>query len=360
MTLLAFISYYVFAGAYSETPEAALQFKGLLLLAVLAGVVLVGTFERVDDVRFLLRICTVATSAFVFIIAGTLIANPSKFFLFDRLQVLGLNANRIGLEAAAAFLMSFAVALHDRSFHWRVFAGVSCALSVAVILATGSRGAVGMSLVGFLVIGAPVLRRPVLLAFVLGCTAIILNLVLDAINPDAAKRLGEVNFDTREGVWSQAMAAWQESPIVGIGWIGRYTPGGRMSGVNLHSIFWQTLAEIGILGFFALCICIFIIIVAAARMYRATLWVPAADRAPVYVALAFVLSTLLHGVVESATLQGATANCFVLALGVGLLDRLPRIYEASWAASAEAASSEIGENAADDYAASQSDPAHGL
>lgn len=328
IVLLTFITYYVMAGAYSDTPEAALQFKGLLLFAVLAGVVLVGTFNSLTDVQFFLRMSAIGTGVFVYIIAGTLIANPSKFFLFDRLQVLGINANRIGLEVAAGFLMNFAVVMHDRSFRWRVYAGLTTALSLAAILATGSRGAVGMILVGSLIIAAPALRRPLLLGTVLVCGGLILNFVLDAINPDAAKRLGEVNFETREGVWAQALAAWQESPIIGAGWLGRYTPGGRMSGVNLHSIFWQSLAEIGMLGFIALCLCIVLIVIMSLKMFKDTLWVPKRERAYVYIGLAFVFCTLLHGVVESATLQGATANGFILALGVGLVDRLPSLYAA--------------------------------
>lgn len=326
ITLLVFISYYVFAGAYSDTPEAALQFKALLLFAVLAGIVLIGTFNSLRDIEFFLRMGAVGTGVFVYIIAATLIASPSKFFLFDRLQVLGINANRIGLEVAAAFLMNLAVVMHDRSFRWRVYAGITTALSLGAVLATGSRGAVGMILVGFLIIAAPALRRPFLLGFVLLCGGLILNFVLDSINPDAAKRLGEINFDTREGVWAQAFAAWQESPIVGVGWLGRYTPGGRMSGVNLHSIFWQSLAEIGMLGFIALCLTIALIVFMSLRMFNSTTWVPKRERSYVYIGLAFVFCTLLHGVVESATLQGATANGFILALGIGLVDRLPSLY----------------------------------
>src|SRR5690606_38410074 len=94
----------------------------------------------------------------------------------------------------------------------------------------------------------PLLKRPLLLAVVLAVAAGSLYAIAELVHVESAERLTDLSLDTRDAPWHDAMVYFRDAPVFGQGWV--FQTETRLSGSteNLHSIYFQVLAETGIFG----------------------------------------------------------------------------------------------------------------
>lgn len=324
IAFMTFVTVYALAALWSQYPLWGLAYKGLFALTVLSGILLACNTRSLNDLKWGLRVLLFGGLVFAFFILLEFVRNPAAVGHVGRLMAFGINPNRIGQTVAPLVIISVFLVLYSDSKPWRLVGYAMGALFSAVIVYTGSRGAAGMALIGSFILLIPLARRPVLLttiAIFIGSTVFIGMGILET---DAAERLGQVDFDTRQGVWADGMAMVRESPVWGQGWV--YNPLTDEAAMtrNLHSIYLQVLAETGAMGLLLLGVVIVFVLFFALSTYRSTLYATASHQYS-YFAVAMMGSVFAHGVIESGAFVGTTANALLLGLSLGLIDRLPQL-----------------------------------
>jgi O-antigen ligase len=319
--LLGFAIFYVAASQWSDRPTQALLYKGLFTMTLSAGIFL-GHAPRTtaELLRGLRCLGLVAGIAGVAVFAQFATA-PASSLQGGRLAVWGLNANTVAMTAAGLAILCGYLAFHETSKRWRAAALAVLGLLGIVILASGSRGGLLMALVGVMVPAVPLVKRPGRLAAVLLAAGVMIFATLQLVRVERLDRLADFTAGTRDSTWEFAWKKIHEAPWMGHGWIAT----DRGSTANLMSVYLQTLAETGLVGLIVLGSALVMIAVQAARMHGRLRHAgkPLADLS--YLALGLVAAVLLHGFAESGTLLGSTINSFLLGLGVGLIDHLPRL-----------------------------------
>lgn len=323
LAFLAFLGFYTVAGMWSSSPMAAIAFKGLYGLVVVAGVLLASSVRDFPELRANLRILLVGAAVYGLLVLAGLAREPGALFS-GRLTIWGWNSNRLGHDAAAMIALSFFIGLYDTSRLWKLAGLAMAGYFGVIVLATGSRAATGMTLLSCVVMAAPLFRRPVLLSALTLLAGLLLNVVTGMVASDATERLGEINFSNRWSVWTGALETFADNPVMGVGWVADTSKRAGGGTANLHSIYIQILAETGLIGAALFLIMLVICGFRALGLLNSIRKVP--GTAP-YAFFAFALAgaTLAHGSAESSSLQGTNLNGLLLPFAVGLLDRIPQM-----------------------------------
>ena len=243
----------------------------------------------------------------------------------DRLAVAGMNANTIG--AAGALLLLLAVYLlfkPGKNIH-KVVHLLSAVFLLAIVLGTGSRGALLMSAVGLFFILKPILSKNSMSIFVVCLIPFVVLQIYGAIsaNEDTVTpgidRLTNMNMETkntRSGMWNWTIRKFNESPVIGKGWL---SWGGTTS-ANTHNIYLHVLAESGVIGGVVFLIMLFRLF-SIYRVNTSSLKAGMDTYEFTPLGAGILASVLVHGMVESSTLLGSSTNALFLGLSVGLMDR---------------------------------------
>jgi O-antigen ligase len=322
--ILFFSCVYIVAGLWSPLPTRAILYKGNYGAAVLAGLMLAYSVRDLDDLKIGVRALVTAASIYVAVMVVDIIRNPAAISHLGRLEPWGMNPNRVGQTAATMLTLCAFLALYDSSKSWKIIAYMTGSVLAFLILASGSRGGAGEAALGCFAVSIPLFRRPGALLAVGILVGITVLVVFTRVETEAGSRLISTDF-TREGPWGYAIQAFADAPVFGQGWVYTFElrPGG--SSLNLHSIYLQVLAEVGLFG-------LAIVLSALGYIGLQSLRLLAAARAAgvhtgfTWLALALAGSVLAHGVFESAPIMGTSVNVMMLAFGLGLIDRLQEIY----------------------------------
>ncbi len=320
----AFASFYTFAGLYSGSPLAAVTVKGLYLTIVFAGLIQAMSFRDFGEIKQMMRLVALSSSVFAFIVLVAILQNPYNFLRMGRFMVLGLNPNRLGMEMAPMAIVAAALVLYDKAKFWKAFGFALGAFCSLVLIATGSRGGVGMAAIGGFALLVPLVKRPVVLGVTLAAVGATLYLVVGYVSPESFERLQDTSFATRGEPWEMAMNAWRESPLIGKGWSPTDATRLGWSTQNFHSIYFQVLAETGLVGIGFFAVALLYCGVRGLRMYAQVRHNPVAAGYAV-LALGFVVGTLAHGLAEAGTILGSNINALILPMALGLFDRIPEL-----------------------------------
>lgn len=332
---LTFAMMYTCAGLYSELPMAALKYKGLWVVTVLAG--LMTGYSVTDSRTFVtrcLRVVMLATAAFTALMILRLVTDPGALNRIGRFMPWDLNPNRLGQTVAPMSIFTTYILLYDRSRLWKLISAGTLFFLAVLILYSGSRGAAGYAVVGCTILGMPVVKRPGLLVTLAIGASIAGFAMFKIFDIGTTERLGTVTLETREEVWNKAWNHFIESPLVGKGWVFQYEASLEGSTANMHSIYFQTAAETGVAGILALLLTLTFIGFRCLRLWRFALSsryeVPMA-----HLSLAIIGAVFAHGLFESGSFTGANLGAVVLGIGLALLDRIPELYRndlAAWEA----------------------------
>lgn len=185
---------------------------GLLLCAVAASV-------RPDPWRVLQATAVSGTGVVIAVVfsGGSNVAN-------QRLSIMGLNSNYLGLLLATSLCASTALALSDRGFRSRAFFLCCAILQAVALFQTRSRGSYVAAAVGVLVVALVGRTRRVQLTIITGVALVALIAPSAPSTISAAALKGrtaqELNSDTNLRLDVQAVA-WQTAlrhPVTGIGY----------------------------------------------------------------------------------------------------------------------------------------------
>ena len=319
IAMIVFAVLYVLASLWSVDPLGGLAFKGLFLLTVLTGVVAVMVARHEGELWQLVRAIVVATGVLALVLLGSAAGGAMGALAAGRLEVLGLNPNRIAETVAPLVVFCFFALLYEPSKLWRFTAYAVALPAAALVLATGSRGGFGEVAAGLVVLMVPLVRRPVLFVTISAFVAVGAMVVLGFVEQQRALQFGQYSLDTRWHVWGRALGQFMERPLIGEGWARRAAGGGYGSSVNMHSIYVQVLVEMGVFGALVLIGCLGWCAREGWRALRYSAGQPGV-RAWVYLGAAVWLSALAHGAVEAGTLMGSSTNAACLGVGAALFD----------------------------------------
>ncbi len=322
----AFMFTYFAAGLWSPKPPQAFLFKGLYCASALGGFMIAYSLRDFTDLRRGMRLFTIPAAIFTSLMWWELLRNPAALTSFGRFMPFDMNPNRVGQVGAPLFLCLVYIMLHDRDKVWKIWAGVIGLFLSIILINTGSRGAVGMSLIGCAILGVPIVKNPKLLiggAVTLALAVVIVGSALEANKATERLAGGDLEFG-REDRWNEAIEAFMSNPFLGVGWV--YTENLREGGGtrNLHDIYFQIAAETGLLGLSIFGFALLVMSVRALQMYRLVTQDPV-HKPTAYLALAFACAILAHGVIESSTLMGSSINGMMLTVAFGLIDRIPEM-----------------------------------
>ena len=315
--VLGFAMVYVLAATWSKYPLQGVAYKTLFLSSLCFGIAMGLSSPDPSSLRHLMKwLGGIATVAAV-VTWYEYLRNPAETTRLGRLAIYGINANAVGMTAAGYLFLTIYLAINDRGL-WRVLGTFGTAILILLVMATGSRAALAMALLGGSLQLVPWIRRPT--RFILPITGIaILLLIWSAELPiEATERLADFEKNTRAGMWQAGIKLILSQPVFGHGWL---SSSGRSTG-NLQNLYLQTVAESGIFGAIALVIAGISIFSTARRVHRTL----PPERAPQFwFALAIVIALATHGLAESALILGTTINTFLFGFGLGVLDFLSRI-----------------------------------
>jgi len=330
-----FILFYVLAGLWSNRPIAAVKFKGLLLPAVAAGLLAGAMVRSTQELRVALRVFLIASVCFAIpSFVNVMLLSPALAHGVE-ITFAGLNPNRLGQESTAMLILCTAVALYDPAKKWKIVAYGTATMLAAVVLATGSRASVGEGIIAVAILAMPMLKRPALLTTLGGITSLILWMLMSAATGQLYARYTQLDLENRADVWQYALSEFHHSRMIGQGWV--WDEVGRREGTstNLHSIYFQVLAETGLLGAF-LFACLFgFIAISSVRLFFQTRRA-GADRRWTFCAVAFIVGPLAHGIAESSSIQGSSINIMITSFGLGLFAPLADLTRAKREASLSA------------------------
>lgn len=322
IAFIAFIMYYFSGALWGPETLQGILYKGLFAAVFLSGVIVANGTNNLIDLKVGLRTLAIGGAAFAVFIMMELVRNPDAISAIGRLYAFGINPNRIGHTSAPMLIIATCLALHDSSKAWRMFGyGLMGALAL-IILYTGSRGAVGMALIGSSIVAAPIVKRPGLFLTSVVFVAVIAYIGFGLIEEHARTRLAEIPAHIRETVWGMAMEYFREAPVFGQGWV--HTPTIFPSTQNMHSIYMQVLAELGLVGIFLFVVTLAFVGIKILSAWRYAIQFPAA-KPYAFVMIGFFAAIFAHGVVESATFVGTTVNAVLLGWAIGMIDRLPEL-----------------------------------
>lgn len=319
LALGGFSMVYYAATIWSENPIQGFMVKGLFIIVVLAALFMAANIRTFPQLAIAIRVTALFSIAWVGMVPLGIALGRADFFV-GRLAVWGMNSNRVGHELAAMLLVTGWLAIFDKSKGWKTFGFVASGALALIIAMTGSRASVGMALIAGAFYSIPLLRRPGVLISFWGGAAVLGGVALFLAKSEGTDRIRDFSLDTRQTEWNYALGLWARSPVFGIGWAIDSTSRAAGASQNLHSMYVQTLVESGVLGLGLLLCVLGLIGYRIFRLHRIAWGDPNAGYA--YFAMAAAVACLAHGFVESGTIQGSNNNSLLMALGVGLIDRI--------------------------------------
>lgn len=334
MFLNVFLVFFFLASIWSSMPVGAVQFKGLYVVLVSFGACVAFSLKSFAEVQSFLRLITVTAMAFgLFMLAG-MARDPSGVFQVGRWAPWGMNANSVAIPLSLMGVFCAHQVLNERHKRWRLLAFLSGMALAVGLLYTGSRGGAAAAVIGCTIVAVPLVRRPgVLLLSVTGVVLTVGTILHFLGSTEGLERITDTSLSTRDAPWTSAREFFSSSPVIGHGWI--YTtkdrPGGSTQ--NLHSMYWQILAETGLVGMLLFVVALLGMIATWLRVRRSL----AGQREAIsllWLAGALCTMSFANGLVESSPLLGTSLHALVLGIAVGLMDQIPRIAGQEWMAAA--------------------------
>ncbi|MEM7410411.1 MAG: O-antigen ligase family protein [Myxococcota bacterium] len=324
VSFLGFAIFYWAAGLWSDEMLYALGYKGFFLAAAFAGVLMARTVRDTNDFAVGVRCLGLAGVVFIVMMVTNFLINPAAISHVGRLAAFGINPNTIGQTAALMLIIGFSIALYDRSLPWRWIGFGSLVVLFPLIVYTGSRASAGMAAVGALVLLKPFVRRPGVLFSVFGMLALVGWVLFSTLDQQIdTQRFSQLDTQTRESWWLDALDHFRSSPVIGTGWLYLTTPGGAPTTQSVLSAWLQILVETGVLGVGILLISTMVIAVRFIIAGRAA----KRDRSLLYasgVGSALLYAIVAHAFFESSMLIGSASNPLLFGFAVGLVDRLAK------------------------------------
>lgn len=327
---LAYIGFFTASAMWSDYPLEASMYKGMYAFVVVAGLFTAYSIRSFDELREAVLMFALAGLLFVVFIMVQVLTNPAAISRIGRLAAWGMIGNRIGQTAAPLLTICAYLALHEPRRLWKVMGYVTGMMLGLIIIYTGSRGAALEALVGCFVVGIPLMRRPLHFAVVVVLFAASAYVAYrhGGADEQATDRFLMTNLESRENPWTEGMRLFEQSPIVGNGWVthvGEVDKG--ESTKNFHSMFMQVLVEAGLVGltlFITLWICILVSAFLILRRLRRM-------KCPsplIYLVVALLLAILVHGFFEAGSLIQSLVDSMLLPFCIGLLGLMPALERA--------------------------------
>ncbi len=315
--VLALAVFYVAAAAWSPFPLAGVLYKGVFLSAIVFGLALGASLGDPAALRWAMRILGVVAVVASGLVLQQYRANPTEYTRVGRLAYLGMNANAVGMTAAGYLFLAVWLALTEHGV-WRLLGTLGAAVLLTLILATGSRAALAMGLLGGIIQLVPWIPHPRRVVPPVAVVAVLLVAWSASVDTVAVERFTDFEKNTRAGMWQAGVRRFLEAPVLGHGWLTRE---GRSTS-NYQNLYLQVLAETGVVGGLLL-------LVAAARILghvvHGTRGLGPAHRTTFYLAAGILAGLALHGIAESSLLHGSTVITFSFGLGLGLLESVRRV-----------------------------------
>lgn len=324
-TFGVFILYDLLSPLWSLVPLTGLTYKSFFVLSFISGVFVAYSIRQWKDAVVGFRYMVVlsaagATYAVLFHVPLNSLANDMSS---SRLQFLDLNPGRIGATAATMFLLCSYVGLYDPSRFWRAVGWATCAQLAVLVVLSGNRSGALMAFVGTCITALPLLQRPrKMVPILLGAVTLVALGFLLLRDTYGGQRMF-LTKNTRTTQWNTNTDIIAQAPIFGHGWI--YT-GSSTGYANLHSMYYQVAAEMGIVGLVMFLACSMAILLQWFQVYRGLPRVPVGSEF-VILPLTFIASVLVLGLFETAGMAGTSADALFWGFGVGLIDRLPGLLQ---------------------------------
>jgi len=329
--LLGFTAYYVLAALWGHTPIDGLMYKGGVFGAtVLGGVVLALSMPNIATLRRGLRFLAVLTTILGTIVVFYAVKNPQEVFRYGRLDVAGLLPIRVAMSMATGILIWSYIAVYDHSRLWRWAAWPICGVLSGIVVMTGSRGAAAAVLAGFFVQTIPLMRRGRQFLVTVVMATILVGIGVHYIGESAGAQRMTSTMDTRGRRWARTWDLFQQSPVIGQGWIGTER---THSAWNAHSSYFQIALETGTVGVFVMLLCLLLAACFAWRSYRFMRRFPPVRGETILVA-SIVGSLMVDALTDSAMVFGSMPNTLFLGFAVGMIDCLPALVRTEMARAA--------------------------
>lgn len=326
MVWAAFYALYILGALWSHAPHYGILYKGQTGLVVIAGFLMAYSVRNRGELLAGLRFAAMAGAVLGLTVLMAFVTNPQAVVKLGRVNLLGVLPTRIAANAAPLALISIYLALNERAGRWKTVAYVCSTLLVLATVITGSRGPVGVVVLGFLIQlmpGSGRRLRMFLLPVFVGGVAFIF---LDAFGSELqVSRLASTE-NTRAEVWAKAAELVEQMPVLGHGWVSRVRGTGAAglrptTTANMHSMFMQVAVELGAVGLAIFICCLAFVAFRGLHMYRFVRRYPTHAHLAV-LPITLVVSALVIGIVENNALT-PSSFALVLALGIGLFDSLP-------------------------------------
>jgi O-antigen ligase len=315
-----FMVYSLLSPLWSVVPLTGIAYKSFFVLSFFSGVFLAYSIrdwrEAQVGLRWLVVLSALGTFyAILFLVPDQRVLANSRLMFFD------INPGRIGGTAASMALLCCYVGLYDESRTWRWLGVGTMVLLLALIALTGNRSGFLVAVVGSGITALPLLQRPrrlIPVAIVLLLLAVGAFLALH--DTYGMQRVFSLT-NTRETQWRTNVEIISRSLLFGHGWIFS----GRDAGyANLHSMYFQILAEMGIVGILLFTACLMPFFMQWYHCYRSLGRIPRGCEFSI-LPLTFVAAALVMGLFETAALAGTLPDTLFWGFGVGLVDRLPAL-----------------------------------
>ncbi len=308
-----FAVFYVAAAAWSRFPLAGVAYKSIFLSAIFFGLALGASVAARRSLRRTMRLLGLVAALAAGLVLYQYRSNPTEVTRLGRLAYFGMNANAVGMTAAGYLFLTVFLFLHERGA-WGGAGILGSAVLLAVILATGSRAAFAMALLGLTIQLMPWIPFPRRVVPPIAAVAVLLALFSGWIEAVAIERFTDFERNTREGMWKAGVRLFLQEPVLGHGWISS----GR-STANLQNAYLQVLAETGVVGGVLLLLAAGHVVRTVVRRKRT---LAARDRSVYYLATGIIAGLALHAIAESSLLHGSTVNTFLFAFALGMLESL--------------------------------------
>ncbi len=314
--MLVFSGVYVMAAVWSDYPLQGVAYKMLFFSSLCFGIAFAAASSSKESLNQNLRILAAVATVAALITWYQYLKNPEQSTQTGRLAIYGINANAVGMTAAGYLFLTAYSALNDKGL-WRWISGTGTGILIVLLISTGSRAAIALAVLGGAVQLVPWLRRPGRLVIPAVLVALILLSLTASLPVEAVERITDFEKNTRAGMWRAGIRLFLQQPVIGHGWL---SSSGRSTG-NLQNLYFQVLAETGILGGLVLFSTMLAIFAAAKRSFPRS---SRAQRGHYWLSLAILVGLAIHGIAESAVILGTTVNTFLLGFALGLIENAAR------------------------------------
>jgi O-antigen ligase len=305
---------YVLAAAWSKYPLQGVAYKMIFLSAICFGLSYGLSMGRKETIYSSLRLLSIIATCAALITWYQYLRNPGESTRVGRLAIYGINANAIGMTAAGYLFFTVYSAINDKGL-WRYIATGGTAILVLLLLATGSRAAIALAILGGTIQLIPWVRHPARLLVPAAMVTFLLIALSANLPVEAVERITDFEKNTRAGMWQAGIRLFLQEPVIGHGWL---SSSGRSTG-NLQNVYLQILAETGVVGGVLWLIAFFSIVKSARVTWRS---IPKTFMPQYWLATAILSALAVHGIAESGLILGSTVNTFLFGFGLGLLENL--------------------------------------